>query len=93
MSAYSLTSEGNLPKPHIVAQAARDRLRSNPYWPVRRVSCECDEGRLFLRGRLSSFFHKQLAQEAVADVDGVTQVINEIEVAWPNPQRVPPIQF
>ena len=92
MSAYSLTPEGSLLKPHIVAQAAKDRLRSNPHWPVRRVSCECDEGRLFLRGRLSSFFHKQLAQEAVADVDGVTQVINEIEVIRPNLQPVQPIQ-
>ena len=93
MSAYSLTSEGRLLQPHIVAQAAKDKLRSNPHWPVRRVSCECDEGRLFLRGRLSSFFHKQLAQEAVANVDGVTQVINEIEVTWPNPQPIQPIQF
>ena len=93
MSAYSLTPEGELLKPHTVAQAAKDRLRSNPHWPVRRISCECDKGCLFLRGRLSCFFHKQLAQEAVADVDGVTQVINEIEVARPNPQCVPPIQF
>ena len=92
MSAYSLTSEGSLLKPHIVAQAAKDRLRSNPHWPVRRVSCECDEGRLFLRGRLSSFFHKQLAQEAVADVDGVTQVVNEIEVVRPDLEPVQPIQ-
>ena len=92
MSAYSLTSEGSLLKPHVVVQAAKDRLRSNPHWPVRRVTCECDEGRLLLRGSLSCFFHKQLAQEAVADVDGVVQVINEIEVIRPNLQPVRPIQ-
>ena len=92
MSAYSLTSKGSLLKPHIVAQAAKDRLRANPHWPVRRISCECDEGRLFLRGRLSTFFHKQVAQEAVANVDGVIQVINEIEVIQPNLQPVQPIQ-
>ena len=92
MAAYSLTSKGNLLKPHIVAQAAKDRLRANPHWPVRLVSCECDEGQLFLRGRLSTFFHKQLAQEAVADVDGVTQVINEIEVIRPNLHPVHPIE-
>jgi osmotically-inducible protein OsmY len=93
MSAYSLTAEPPLMKPHIVAQAAKDRLRANPHWPVRRVSCECDQGRLFLRGHLSCFFHKQLAQEAVADVDGVTQVINEIEVIRPNRQPERPVQF
>ncbi len=92
MAAYSLTSEGRLLQPHVVAQAAKEKLRSNPHWPVRRVSCECEEGCLFLRGHLSCYFHKQLAQEAVADVDGVTQVINEIEVTWPEPQTVQPIQ-
>lgn len=59
------------------------KLQSNPYRAIRAVSCECDRGQLLLRGRLSSFFHKQLAQEAVAKIEGVTQVVNEIEVITP----------
>jgi osmotically-inducible protein OsmY len=67
-----------------VAQAARERLRKVPYSGVHKVSCQCDgRGRLFLRGRLSSFFQKQLAQEAVLNLEGVAQVVNEIEVTWP----------
>jgi hypothetical protein len=42
---------------------------------MRRVSCECKQG--VLRGRLFSFHEKQVAQEAV---DGVTRVVNEIQV-------------
>ncbi|MGO8752192.1 MAG: BON domain-containing protein [Thermoguttaceae bacterium] len=64
----------------VFAEAARERLRGSPYGSLRTVSCECKDGVLFLRGRLSSFYHKQLAQEVVARIVGVTQVINEIEV-------------
>lgn len=65
-----------------VARAAKARLRTMPYPSVRKVSCECDEqGVLFLRGRLGSYYQKQLAQEAVARLPGVTQVVNQTEVA------------
>ena len=65
-----------------IIQAARDRLQRNPHPNIQRVSCECnDQGVLFLRGRLATFYQKQLAQEAVASLPGVTQVVNETEVA------------
>ena len=64
-----------------VARAAKDRLQSSPHPHVRAVSCEYDQGVLFLRGRVPSFYDKQVAQETVARVDGVAQVVNETEVA------------
>ncbi len=63
-----------------VATRARCRLKERLYSGVRTVSCEYDRGMLFLRGRAVSYYHKQLAQEAVARVEGVAQVINEIDV-------------
>ena len=64
------------------------RLNTGSYPALRSVSCECRHGVLYLRGRLSSYYHKQLAQEAVARLDGVTQVVNEIEVLQTaGPQR------
>ena len=47
--------------------------------PIRQISCECHQGVLYLRGTVTSFYHKQLAQEAVR-LPGVRQVVNEIEV-------------
>ena len=64
-----------------VAEAAIERLRASPYKAMRRVSCRCERGVLFLRGRLFSFHEKQVAQEVVAKVNGVTRVVNEIEVS------------
>ena len=64
-----------------VLRAARDRLKSSPYCPLRSVSCECRQGVLVLRGKLPTFYQKQLAQETVAKVEGVTEVVNETVVA------------
>ena len=66
---------------HDVTERARERLRQSPHQEVRSVSCEFERGVLRLRGRLSSFYHKQLAQEAVAHMSGVREVVNEVVVA------------
>lgn len=63
-----------------IAEVAMERLRDSPYTAMRRISCECKHGVLFLRGRPFSFHEKQVAQETVARIDGVTQVVNEVEV-------------
>jgi osmotically-inducible protein OsmY len=62
--------------------AAKERLRKQPHLTIQRIWCEFDQGNLVLRGQVPSFYHKQLAQTAVANLDGVLQIINEIEVVW-----------
>ena len=63
-----------------VVRVAVRRLRRNPHHSVRSVSCECEQGAVLLRGRVHCYYHKQLAQEAVRGLEGVAQVVNEIEV-------------
>jgi hypothetical protein len=60
-------------------------LSRSPYATVRRLSCEYDGGLLRLCGRVPTFYHKQLAQEAVADLQGVLLVVNQTEVVAPAP--------
>ncbi len=62
---------------------ARARLRQAPYQALRRVECRCEEGVLFLRGRVPSYYMKQYAQEMVAGVSNVRQVSNDLEVVAP----------
>ncbi|HID75211.1 MAG TPA: BON domain-containing protein [Planctomycetaceae bacterium] len=64
-----------------ILATAKGRLQTHPYWSIRGIMCRYDHGSLFLDGRVPSFFHKQLAQEAVANIEGVHRVINRIEVA------------
>ncbi len=59
---------------------AIERLRDNPYMYGQSVSCECVEGVLRLKGVVRTYFQKQVAQEAVKFLDGISKVVNELEV-------------
>jgi len=63
-----------------IAKAARGCLQASPYYILRRISCDYKDGVLTLKGNLSSFYEKQIAQETVSNVEGATLVVNEIEV-------------
>jgi osmotically-inducible protein OsmY len=63
-----------------VEQAAQSRLHASPYPSLKRLKCEFNRGQLVLRGPVHSFFEKQMAQEAIAGVQGVEQIVNGIEV-------------
>ena len=65
----------------IVAEA-KHRIRHQPHLSIQRIWCEFKGRHLYLRGQVPSFYHKQLAQTAVSGLDGVSQVVNEIEVLW-----------
>jgi len=75
-------SSANPPDPKKTANAAKQRILHQPHLTMQRLWCEFDRGRLFLRGQVPSFYFKQLAQEAVVGMEGVRQVVNEIEVVW-----------
>lgn len=63
-----------------VKDLAERRLRSNPYPGLKYIRCDFQDGVLWLRGSLPSYYLKQRAQEAVAHLEGVTCTINEIQV-------------
>lgn len=63
-----------------VAAAARNRLRACAYASVRELPCDYNEGILVLRGQVSSYFHKQVAQEAVRGLPGVEVIVNAVVV-------------
>jgi hypothetical protein len=76
------TTPDRTPPPGL-RELAEGRLRDNPYLALRNVSCECRCGVLVLRGCLPSYHLKQVAQEAVARLDGVQAVDNQIVVVRP----------
>ena len=63
-----------------VEDTAIIRLRGKSPRAFSDVSCEYDHGTLRLRGHSSSYYEKQVAQETVRGINGVTQIVNEIEV-------------
>lgn len=63
------------------AGAAQRRLHASTYTSLRGVRCETQDGAVVLRGRVASFYLKQLAQEAVRHADAACSIVNELEVA------------
>jgi len=55
-------------------------LRSNSYLALKNISCECSNGVLVLRGCVQTYYLKQVAQSAVARLDGVKRIDNQIQV-------------
>ncbi len=60
---------------------ARKRLAQKGYYGLKRVECTFNNGTMTLRGRVPSYYYKQLAQEAVRYVENVRRLVNRIEVA------------
>jgi hypothetical protein len=69
------------------ATSAQARLATSAYLELRTLTCDSHEGVLAIRGRVSSFYLKQLAQAAVRDVPGVEVIHNQVQVVLPNGKR------
>lgn len=57
-------------------------LSKTPYWCGRNLQVENHAGRVTLRGVVGTYYQKQMAQEVLRRVDGVSQIANELEVHW-----------
>ena len=54
----------------------------HPHLKQARVKVRNDQGNIVLTGTVGSYYQKQIAQEALRDVVGVTSIDNSIEVCW-----------
>jgi osmotically-inducible protein OsmY len=63
-----------------ILENVKRRLQESPYGFQRRVDAVFENGIITLRGRVPTFFLKQTAQALVAKVDGVSQVVNLVDV-------------
>lgn len=59
---------------------AQSALANSPIWELRDLQVEHHGGSLLLSGSVSSFYHKQLAQEVIRSVCLDIPLINEIRV-------------
>jgi osmotically-inducible protein OsmY len=57
-------------------------LRQNPHLYARNLRFETSDGRVTLKGQVSSWYQKQMAQETLFRLDGIDRVENQLEVCW-----------
>ncbi len=63
-----------------VEQSAREALAASPVYALRELEVEQRGETLLISGLVTSFYHKQLAQEAVRHVAVGVEVVNAIQV-------------
>lgn len=63
-----------------IARRAQERLNDSTFVALRRLTCDVHEGMLTLRGRLPNFYTKQVALSLVADIEGVEEITDRVEV-------------
>ena len=63
-----------------VAHSVTRLFRQSPYRRLGQLMCEHHEGVVIIRGRLPSFYLKQIAQTLASKVDGVEEIINRTDV-------------
>jgi osmotically-inducible protein OsmY len=66
-----------------VGQVAERRLRESPYFFLKTLACHFDKGVLTLSGHVPHFQLKLFAENIVARVDGVREVVNRVVVFDP----------
>ncbi len=68
------------------AARAKSALSRSRIYDLRRLSVDQDGEAVVLRGRVGSFYHKQLAQELVRNAIDGAEVVNAIRVIY-SPER------
>jgi osmotically-inducible protein OsmY len=79
-AAFGVGSPPRAVGPWEISETAEDRLQHCPYPELKNVFCSFHEGVLTLRGRVSSYYLKQLAQTVVGGLAGVMELNNQLEV-------------
>jgi hypothetical protein len=59
---------------------AQKALRASPFYALRELLVDWDDDALVISGMVSSFYHKQLAQEVVRHAAEGVDVVNAIDV-------------
>ena len=54
----------------------------NPHLNHRRMHIKNDSGRVTIHGTVQSFFEKQMAQEALRNINGIESIENQLKVTW-----------
>ncbi len=63
-----------------ILSAASSALAESPVPELRTLRVDEQSNELQLRGNVRSFYHKQLAQEAILPLAGTLQVVNHVDV-------------
>lgn len=65
-----------------LAEQVQNAVVHHPHLKQRRVQMQTNAGRVTIHGAVQSYYEKQMAQEALRNIAGVTEIENRLEVVW-----------
>ena len=65
-----------------LAEQVNQAVVHNPHLKQRRIHAETESGQVTINGSVQSYFEKQMAQEGLRKIAGVTSIKNELKVLW-----------
>ena len=65
-----------------VATQVTQLFNFHPHLKQTGVSVESTKGAVVLTGTVGSYYEKQIAQESLRGIQGITSIDNSIEVCW-----------
>lgn len=84
MDALAPTTHNLLPSLRVHDRQLEDdvahAIQATGYFATSLVDIRTNNGVVYLRGRVGSYYHKQVAQTAAASVLGHRQLVNQIQV-------------
>jgi osmotically-inducible protein OsmY len=67
-------------RPHSLSDRIGRALERHPHLFGHRVRYELREEEVVLTGSVRTYFQKQMAQETLRTISGITRIVNELEV-------------
>jgi len=80
MAIVSPEQEYFLDGAHELTDLIESAWRQIPHLTKNNLSYEVQDGDLFLRGAVRTYYHKQLVQESMRNIEGIRMIRNEIQV-------------
>lgn len=65
-----------------LVQRLDSAIKGNPHLSGHQVFCSEEGGTVILHGRVRSYYQKQMAQEALRNLQGVERIVNDLQVDW-----------
>ena len=67
---------------HALTEQVQNVLFLHPHLRQRSVRMTTENGNVTIQGSVNSYFEKQMAQEALRNIQGIKTIENQLEVHW-----------
>ncbi len=84
--AFSIERETNVEESWDLKRRVRNFLWQRGTAALRSIDVEADNGTVVLRGKVPSYYARQLCLNCCQHVAGVVRVVDEVKVEWPTDQ-------